>query len=348
MPPTPAPLAPLRTLTLAAGCLLSLTSLASAQPQPQPTPPPAAAPPEAPSPVDVLAASNAFAEGQRAQLRGDHARAADLFELANATAPSAAALRSAMRNHRAAGHAAQAASDALEALSRYGEDGATVQLANGLLAELAPGLTRLTLECAPDCTITLDGRALGSAAFSRRELFVEPGSHTVRAAWPEHAPAEQRFDAVAGQAQTVHLDRPAALAEPTPPPAPLPAPAPVVEPPAPPPPAPAPPPRRRAGLPPVYFWAATGLTAVATGLAVWSGMDTLSARDEYVKAPTRARYDDGVTLELRTNALFVTSAVVGVATVALGLFFTDWGMAELEPVVALGDREVTLGLAGPL
>jgi hypothetical protein len=47
---------------------------------------------------DVQAASAAFAEAQRAQLRGDFPRAAELFEIADQAAPSPAALRSAIRN----------------------------------------------------------------------------------------------------------------------------------------------------------------------------------------------------------------------------------------------------------
>lgn len=323
-------------LVLAAICLLSWTNAAFAQPV------------GAPTPQDVQAASAAFAEGQRAQLRGDHARAAELFELANASAPSAAALRSAVRNRRAAGHAAQAATGALEALALYANDGATVQLANDVIAELSPRLARVTLECAPDCSATLDGRVLAVRAVARRELFVDPGSHVIRAEWPGHPPVEQTVAGVAGQPLAVRLDRPAAPVEP---PAPV-EPQPLVgrglaprqpDPPPPPPPAPPPPPSR-AGLSPLFFWAGTGLTAVAVGLSVWSGLDTLSARDDYEAAPTRSGYEDGVDLEVRTNALLVTSAVLGAATVALGLLSTDWGGAEVEPVVGLGPDGALLGL----
>jgi len=293
----------------------------------------------------VQAAAAAFAEGQRAQLRGDNARAAELFEIANASAPSAAALRSAMRNHRAAGHAAQAATGALEALALYANDGATVQLANDIVAELSPRLARITLECAPECTATLDGRVLAAAAFARREVFVEPGAHQVRAEWAGHPPLEQTFAAVAATPATFRLERPPAAPEPPPPEPVEPPPAePVALPPPPLPPAPSP----RTGLPPAIFWAATGLTAVVCGLAVWSGLDTLSAEDDYEDAPTREGYEDGVDLEVRTNALFVTAAVVGAATVALGLFFTDWEPAEVEPVVAFGPDGGLLGFRSEL
>jgi hypothetical protein len=87
---------------------------------------------------------------------------------------------------------------------------------------------------------------------------------------------------------------------------------------------------------------------VAVGLAVWSGLDTLSARDDYEAAPTRSRYEDGVDLEVRTNALLVTSAVLGAATVALGLLHTSWGDGEVEPLVGLGPDGALLGIRGDL
>jgi hypothetical protein len=311
------------------------TTAAAAQP----------APPDGPSPQDVQAASEAFAEGQRAQLRRDYARAAELFEIANASAPSAAALRSAVRNHRAAGHAAQAATGALEALALYADDRPTVQLANEVITELSPRLGRVILECAPECTATLDGRVLSSRAITARQIFVDPGNHVLRAEWQGYPPVERTVSAVAGQAQTLHLDRPPA---PEPPPEPTPPPVePPVEPIAPPPALPPPSPRS-SGMSPAVFWIGTGVTAVLLGVSIWSGLDTLSARDDYRDDPTKERYDDGVQLELRTNALFVASGVLGAATIAIGLFLTDWQAGESAPVVALGPEGAILGWRGEL
>jgi len=65
-------------------------------------------------------------------------------------------------------------------------------------------------------------------------------------------------------------------------------------------------------------------TAVVGGLALWSGLDTLSARDRYVDTPTEAGYHDGVSKEKRTNWLIGGTAVLGAATLGLGLFVTRW------------------------
>jgi hypothetical protein len=61
---------------------------------------------------------------------------------------------------------------------------------------------------------------------------------------------------------------------------------------------------------------------------VWSGLDTLTARDAYVANPTGPGYEDGVGRELRTNVLIGVTAALGVATVTGALFFTDWTSAR--------------------
>lgn len=78
----------------------------------------------------------------------------------------------------------------------------------------------------------------------------------------------------------------------------------------------------------MVVWVGAGLTAVSAGVLVWSGLDTLSARDAYVNAPTESGYNDGVGRELRTNVLIGVTAALGVATAAGALFLTDWSGAR--------------------
>ena len=61
----------------------------------------------------------------------------------------------------------------------------------------------------------------------------------------------------------------------------------------------------------------------SSGPIVWSAVDTLSARDAYVAAPTEAGYTDGVSRQTRTNALIATTATLAAATVVTA-FFTDF------------------------
>ena len=65
--------------------------------------------------------------------------------------------------------------------------------------------------------------------------------------------------------------------------------------------------------------AGAAVTVVLGGITIWSGLDTLSARDDFMSKPTRAGYDDGVAREHRTNWLLGATTVAGVATVAIGV-----------------------------
>jgi hypothetical protein len=101
----------------------------------------------------------------------------------------------------------------------------------------------------------------------------------------------------------------------------------------------APPPPTRP-LSPVVIAIGAGATAVAAGFLIGSGLDTLSARDAYVAAPTEAGFNDGTGRELRTNALIGVTAALGVATAVGAVFFTQWSGRRAPTAVSFG--------AGPL
>ena len=274
---------------------------------------------------DVASAAAAFQEGQRAQLSRDFARAAEMFELADGSAPSAAALRSAVRNHQAANHLARAATLALRMQARDAGDPQSAALAAETLASLTPRLARISLRCNPSCALVVDGAAVSSGARESHEVFAEPGEHTLEASWGPARTRRAPVTAAAGAQVTLILDAP-----PEPPPAPTP------EPPAPPAPTPVivvaappvvapppPPPVSRRPLGPAVFWSVLGATAVSGGVLIWSGVDTLGARDRYVASPSERAYLDGVGLQTRTNALIATTATLAAAAV-LTAVFTEW------------------------
>jgi hypothetical protein len=297
---------------------------------------------------DVQAAARAFEQGQAAQLGEQYARAAELFELADRFAPSAAALRSAIRNHLAAENHVRAASLALSALDRYASDASTRQVADEAL-RYAPRLTRLEVHCAEPCAITIDGGAAVTSAVSSLEMFVEPGPHTVRAAWPGAEPVTEEVRGDEGAVVRLDIERPMTEPEPeptvaTPEPAPVePEPAvvtPVAEPEA-------------SGLPTWVFFGAAGLTAAVAGVTVWSGLDTLSARDDYVADPTEAGYEDGISRQRRTNVLIGVSIGLAVGTAVVGAFLTGWEpdrevLAAARPSVWISDNGGGLGVQGAL
>lgn len=288
-----------------------------------------------PRPEDVHAAAAAFGEGQRAQLQGDYARAADLFELADRSAPSAAALRSAIRNHRAAGQLARAATLALVATRRHPEDAETTALAREVIAAATPALARLRVRCAPECAVAVDGRAIGASAADEIEAFLDPGERALTASWAGRDPVRQVIALEAGGARELSLEAPPERAaeperqvEPAPDPEEAAVPIddaiarPAIDPGS----AggPARGERGGGGLSPVVLGVGAGLTAIALGAAIGVGVDTLAARDAYVADPTRARYEDGVVRQSVTTGLFVGAGALGIATLVIALF-TDWG-----------------------
>ncbi|MEM1029182.1 MAG: hypothetical protein AAGN82_02480 [Myxococcota bacterium] len=72
-----------------------------------------------------------------------------------------------------------------------------------------------------------------------------------------------------------------------------------------------------------WFIGGAAVTAILGGVTLWSGLDTLSARDDYEAAPTQAGFEDGQSRERRTNGLI--GATVGAAVITgLVAVFTDW------------------------
>lgn len=281
---------------------------------------------------DVQAAAAAFSEAQRAQLRGDYARAAELFEVADQSAPSAPARRSAIRNHRAAEQHARAATLAAEALTAYPEDAETRALAEEVLAELRPALGRVDVRCESSCALALDGRAAWHEPVTTLELYVDPGAHRLVASFSEGGDDEREITLEAGASESVAF-APSAVAQPEPDAEPT-APSPI-DPPAP------------SGLHPAIFGVAAGLTAVGLGLTIWSGVDTLAARDAYVANPTQQGYEDGVSLEWRTNGLLFGTIGLGIAS-AVHALFTDFGGGSIVTAFAPIPGGAYAGISGTI
>ncbi len=301
---------------------------------------------------DVNSAAAAFQEGQRLQLAREYARAAEFFEIADHSAPSAAALRSAIRSHQAANHLARAATLALIARARDAADPQSAQLATSVLTETAPRLSRVHVTCSPACTITVDRLAASGDAAESHTFFVEPGARNLETRWANRGTRSRPLECTAGQSIELSLDAPPPeVTPPVTPPAPVVVPPPIVVV-APPPPPPVAQPARRP-LPPVVFWVGLAATAVTGGVLIWSHLDTLSARDAYVLRPTEAGYNDGVSRQTRSTALVATTAVLGVATAVVGVFFTEWsGSTSREralrvvPSLGLGNGGMQIGMIG--
>ncbi|HJK89304.1 MAG TPA: hypothetical protein RMH85_18270 [Polyangiaceae bacterium LLY-WYZ-15_(1-7)] len=298
------------------------------------------------------AAAQAFEAGQRAQLEGEYARAAQLFELAHRTAPAAAAIRSAIRNHRAAGNAARAATLSIEALRTYAADSATRQLAQETLDEAEGTLARLDVRCGAPCGVLIDGEVATLRAAVASELFVAPGERTVRAEFDGGGFQEATVQAAVGEVARVSLEAPAAPVSVEPesgapgegepdevapdedggadevdeadaePGAfrrePL-----HLERPS------------RVGLDPAYTWIGLGLTAGFGAVLVWSLVDLLEAHDEYEVNPTRERWERGQDRIRRTWILGVSTGVLAISTLLVATLGTDWeGRDDAHPAAS--------------
>jgi hypothetical protein len=204
-------------------------------------------------------------------------------------------------------------------------------------------LGTLVVRCDAPCTVVVDGSAIETEAALERSLFVEPGPRHVVATFADAGRAEGGGDVAAGETLEVALEAPVVEADsgsdddddvggdPSP--------------------------ATEAGDDPstadtgtgtgtgesadadaggLPLWvplAALGATAVAGALTIWSGVDTLSARDAYVEMPTEAGYEDGVGLQTRTNVLI--GVTVGLAAVTAVLFvFADMRREEEERLSA--------------
>jgi len=94
------------------------------------------------------------------------------------------------------------------------------------------------------------------------------------------------------------------------------------------------------GITPVVFIVAASLTAVVGGVLIWSGIDTLTANDNYVAAADADRpiadveslYGSAMDAQTRTNVLVGVTSALAVTSLVL-VFFTDWGGGD-EPASA--------------
>jgi tetratricopeptide (TPR) repeat protein len=259
----------------------------------------------------MVAAANAYSQAQQAELKGDHDRAAELFELADRIAPTPEALRSATRARMAAGQLALAADDAELLLVRDPDDDASRELAEEVLAKARPELTRYTFQCSDPCTVVVDGSVTMAAPELTQVVYLAPGTHDLALGFEGDAMHRVKLTGSASEARTIKVARPA------------------------------PPPKvaysdeefaqpvkeTRSGLSPAYFWTGAALTVVAGGLTLWSGLDLMNAKDDFEKNPSRAKFDDGESKDMRTTVLLAATGALAVSTVTLA-FFTNFKPRE--------------------
>ncbi len=279
---------------------------------------------EAAEAAKIRIAAEEFDAGRRAYLQKDFEGAAEHFENADRDAPSMEALRLAIRARKEGGFAARAATLAELALRRYPKDEATVTLARGVIDDARQQLFRIRVHCSPACGLVVDDKATYGDPSTEQIVYLEPGEHSVSASWTEGRGRAIKVKGDKGREQVLSL-RPAEMLPPIASGAPsATATATATVPPTPPPPPPS------GGLPPYVFYAGLGVTAVLTGVTIWSGIDTKNnpGRDAVEAACVNQgescpEYQDGLSSQKRTNILLGTTLGVAAVTGVIAAF-TSW------------------------
>ncbi|HEX3480445.1 MAG TPA: hypothetical protein VHT91_35755 [Kofleriaceae bacterium] len=296
-------------------------------------------------------AAKAFSQAQEAMLSGDIGRAADLYELADELSPSAPALRNATRARYAAGHLAMAATNAARLLRRYPSDKESREIADAILAKLAPQLAQLDVTCSTPCTLLIDGKVVASVASEQHSVFGQPGGRSLTAVFEDGRKTTNQVTALANHITTMRLEPTPVAARPAARPA-----AAAAE-------------ASRPGNSEAHItrrasgashglsrWWVVGGGAVTLGLGVattLSGLSTLSTRDQIRdavaagnNASAQALYDSGRDQQTRTNVLLGVTIASGVATGVLAVF-TDWaGRSERELAIVPGRDGASLVYGG--
>ncbi len=300
---------------------------------------------QAPGADQRQAAANAFDRGTSAYLSEDFAAAARWFEMANNLAPAAPALLQAIRAHRRAGNPLRALNLSVRLRADFADIEAAVTEANTIIDELGPQYAHFEVECDAECTLELEG------AVVRRTFFAEPGeSHQLRATF-ETGERAQRVEGTAGTSTPVQFTAPdAPIVVPD---NPIDLTTPVEE------------DEGSGGISKGFFITSLVLTAGAGAALVWSGLDTLDARDEYemVAAQERATgagyprssvlLSEGQDKETRTNILIGVTAGLGALTI-LTAALTDWSSSDddeeegatIRPVAGASAEGGMVGLQG--
>jgi hypothetical protein len=278
---------------------------------------------------DVAAAANAFSRAQKAELSGDYASAAELYELADSLAPAPEALRSALKARKAAGQLDAAAIHAEELLSRYADDKRSKELADATLTEAKEKLIRYEVRCQPRaCGVVVDGAAAGIEAKEQHVIYLEPGQHEVSATFGSAQTEPQSVEGEAGAEGSLTFDAPpeAERQRVAPDGTVISGPGGVGDAGA-----------QGGGLPPWVFVTGAVVTAGLGAVTVWSGLDVMKAHDDYEGRETLEAYKEGQDKERRTNVLIAATAVSGITTGVLAIL-TDWSGKPDRKVAKAGAR----------
>jgi hypothetical protein len=244
-------------------------------------------------------AAAAYDRGAAAYDRGDFGTAASELARADALGPNDVTLELALTAVARTDDAVLGMTLVERAESRPRPSKRLLAATDAARKRFAAMVGKIDVVCAvdPPCEAAFDGTPIAP----NRATIVVVGPHRVTIA---RSGTRETHDVTIEAGKTVEL-----IATVAPPPAPTPTL--TVEP--------------SRGVRPVWFWVATGVTVAVAAATALSALDTASTYDEF--SSDRSNVDlanAGRSAERRTVALGVTSGVLAVGTVVLGVFLIDW------------------------
>jgi hypothetical protein len=337
-----------RFLVAAFALLLSGTSLAQSS--------------GGPSAEDVKKAGDEFDLGKRSYKSKNWVEAAEHFEAADSLAPSAVALEWAMKARDKADQDDRAATLASIIMTRYPDQSKN---AEALVKRTRQKLGEVKVHCEPACGLVIGTKLVPGGPATDRTLFLTPGPAELRASWSGGRSKSAPVQPAKGSSVEVSFTAPPEDKTPATEPAATGAGAvatggsnaasngssgsssssskPPEE------------DKQKldtgSGLPPAVFFIGAGLSVIAGGVTVWSGLDAQNnpGKDKVREdcaglgedCPT---YQDGLDRQRRTNILLGVTGGLSLTTIVIGAFFTNWsgGSSEkksahhVEPWVGLG------------
>jgi hypothetical protein len=300
--------------------------------------------PNEPTAEQIRMAAAEFDEGKAAFKSGDYVEAAEHFEKADANAPSAAAIELAIRSRDRAGQLDRAATLAALAAARHTDKEPLQQFARTVLERAARELHKAAVSCDTPCDLAVDTKIVHGPPAAERVVYLSQGPHVLKAGWPEGRSATERVSATAGGDSAISFNEPPTTAPAEEDPDPVseggtdpfeadPAGDAGVE------------DAPKSGWSPAVFWVGLGLTGVATVVTAWSGIDTVNSpgvdavQDQCVNQGESCElYQEGRSKQARTNVLLGVTAGLGVATIIIGAFATDWSGDKPAELEAAGKR----------
>lgn len=268
---------------------------------------------QAPSADARARAKEAYDRGVDAHNKGDMHKAAQEFARADSLAPSAVALQAALDASIEADDPALG-SELLERSSREKPSGQLAASVNQAKTKFAGRAGRVRISCPADatCLATIDGAPMETT----KPAWARTGQHTVVV----QVDRDSQTKLVRVEADQIVEVAGTKTANPTT----------VNEPPG-----PVPEPKKKRfedGLPPVFFYGGVGLTVLLAGATTYFAISTASKHDEFKNLGCANANitgcddlkDEGEGSQTSTNAGIVLTGVAAVATIVVGIAFTNW------------------------